>query len=204
MKKYLKIVAGILLLALIVGMTYIVYDHSKTKKELSRAQANNKAITERYEDQKNYEYQLVLTIAEYENSNDSLIQRLQATQRELGIKSKELKEAQSLNTEIVRVDTLVLKDTVFIKDLYIDTTLGDKYLSNRLILEYPNSIKINTVARSEKDVFITQTRETINPPKKYWICRIFQKKHDVIRVDVKEHNPYIINEENVFIQFIED
>ncbi len=204
MKKYLKIVSGVLLLALIVGMTYIVYDHNKTKKELSRAQANNKAITERYEDQKNYEYQLVMTIAEYENSNDSLIQRLQATQRELGIKSKELKEAQSLNTEIVRVDTLLLKDTVFIKDLYIDTTLGDKYLSNRLILEYPNSVKINTVVRSEKDVFITQTRETINPPKKYWICRIFQKKHDVIRVDVKEHNPYIINEENVFIKFIED
>ena len=204
MKKYLKIVAGVLLLALIVGMTYIVYDHNKTKKELSRAQANNKAITERYEDQKSYEYQLVMTIVEYENSNDSLIQRLQATQRELGIKSKELKEAQSLNTEIVRVDTLILKDTVFIKDLYIDTTMGDNYLSNRLILEYPSSIKINTVARSEKDVFITQKRETINPPKKYWICRIFQKKHDVIRVDVKEHNPYIINEENVFIKFIED
>ena len=204
MKKYLKIVAGVLLLALIVGMTYIVYDHNKTKKELSRAQANNKAITERYEDQKSYEYQLVMTIVEYENSNDSLIQRLQATQRELGIKSKELKEAQSLNTEIVRVDTLILKDTVFIKDLYIDTTMGDNYLSNRLILEYPSSIKINTVARSEKDVFITQTRETINPLTKYWICRIFQKKHDVIRVDVKEHNPYIINEENVFIKFIED
>ena len=43
------------------------------------------------------------------------------------------------------------------------------------------------------------TRETVNPPCKTWIGRLFQKKHNVYNVTVIENNPYINIKENKFI-----
>lgn len=205
MEKLRKIITNILVLVICAIVCIIfINKYNESQKELSRVTANNRAISERYEDAKNYEYELFLTIDEYKASNDSLINRLRKTQEQLKIKDKELIAAQSINTELAKVDTLILTDTVFIKDLYIDTTLGDKYINNRLVLEYPNSISIATKVKSEKDVFITQTRETIDEPSRWWICRLFQKKRDVVRVDIIEFNPYITEQKNVFIKYFED
>lgn len=205
MEKLRKIIINILVFA-ICGIICIIFinKYNESQKELDRVTANNRAISERYEDAKNYEYELFLTIDEYKASNDSLINRLRKTQEQLKIKDKELIAAQSINTDLAKVDTLILTDTVFIKDLYIDTTLGDKYINNKLVLEYPSSISIETKVKSEKDVFITQTRETIKEPSRWWICRLFQKKRDVVRVDIIEFNPYITEKKNIFIEYFED
>lgn len=205
MEEIRKIISNILVvLTCVIVCIIFINKYNESQKELDRAQANNRAISERYEDAKNYEYELFLTIDEYKASNDSLINRLRKTQEQLKIKDKELISAQSINTELAKVDTLILTDTVFIKDLYIDTTLGDKYINNKLVLEYPNSISIETKVKSEKDVFITKTRETIEEPSRWWICRLFQKKHDVIKVDIIEFNPYITDNKNVFIKYFDD
>lgn len=205
MEKLRKIITNILVFVICAIVCIIFINrYNESQKELNRVEANNRAISERYEDAKNYEYELFLTIDEYKASNDSLINRLRKTQEQLKIKDKELIAAQSINTELAKVDTLILTDTVFIKDLYIDTTLGDNYINNRLVLEYPNSISIGTKVKSEKDVFITQTRETIEEPSRWWICRLFQKKRDVVRVDIIEFNPYITEKKNVFIEYFED
>ena len=199
-KKYHSTIGVIL-----IGLFFIFLLKAKNdslNNQLNVSLLNNKAITERYENAKTYEYELQLTINEYKNSNDSLIVRLQNAQKQLNIKDKELLQAQSINTDFIRVDTLILKDTIFVRDLYIDTTIGDKYINNHLILQYPSKIQIESNVKSEKDVFVSKTRETINPRSKWWICRIFQKKHDVIKIEVNENNPYIKSEENIFIRFI--
>ena len=45
-------------------------------------------------------------------------------------------------------------------------------------------------------------KETIDPPKKCFIARWFQKKQEVIEVNVVEKNPYIENKKSKFIEVI--
>ena len=166
---------------------------------------NIKALMEQYDDLEAENYELMFTLEEYNYYSDSLLERLRITQEELDIKDKELRYVQSLNTTLVKYDTVVLseRDTLFVEGLCIDTTIGDKYISNRLMLEYPSRVELSTLVRSEKDVLITQERETVQPPKRCWLGRLFQRKHDVIKVHVKEHNPYVDKTEEMFIKIVE-
>lgn len=49
-----------------------------------------------------------------------------------------------------------------------------------------------TVVRSRK--------ETVNPPKKLWLLRLFQKKHRVLNIKVIEKNPYVENSESRYVE----
>ena len=73
-------------------------------------------------------------------------------------------------------------------------------MRTHLILNYPNEICVESTAKSSKDVIVHASRETIKPPKKFFLLRWFQKKHTVIKVDVVESNPHITSEDNVFIK----
>lgn len=104
----------------------------------------------------------------------------------------------------VKTDTICFKDTVF-KDLHtdIDTVLTDKsWYSLQLSLKYPNRISVTPSFTSEKYVMISSRKETVNPPKKFFLFRWFQKKHTVIEADVVEKNPFIQNKKNKFIEVI--
>ena len=205
MKKYwniIKIILGVLLIGLII---YFVADYNNTKERCETLEHNQKALMEQYNDVEADNYELMFTIEEYQYYQDSLLERLRETQDELDIKDDEILYLQSINSGFMRIDTVLVceMDTIFIEGVSIDTTFGDKYINNRLQLDYPNRIELTTKVYSEKDVFITQERETINPPKKCWVGRLFQKKHDVIKVHLKEHNPWVINNEEMFIKIIE-
>ena len=71
-----------------------------------------------------------------------------------------------------------------------------------LLLKYlipdDGNIKINNT----RDVLINSKRETIDPPKKFFLLRWFQKKQEVILVNVKDSNPYITKGQDVYIQII--
>ena len=45
-------------------------------------------------------------------------------------------------------------------------------------------------------------KETVNPPKKFFLFRWFQKKHKIIQVDVIEKNPYVQNEVSRYIEIV--
>lgn len=205
MSKYIKIGKLVLLAVAIVLVWYYVSDYLSLKAECEVIEKNNKALMERYNDLDAENYELMFTLEDYNYYSDSLLERLRETQEELKIKDKELRYVQSLNTTLVKYDTVVLseRDTLFVEGLSIDTTIGDRYISNRVVLEYPNRVELSTVVRSEKDVLITQERETVRPPKSCWLGRLFQRKHDVIKVHVKEHNPYVDKTEEVFIKIVE-
>lgn len=121
---------------------------------------------------------------------------------ELNIKDKNIKSLQYMLSKASRNDTIVFRDTIFRNDLKVDTVLGDKWYQLKLGLRYPNVINVSPNFISEKFVLVNYSKETINPPKKCWLLRLFQRKHKVIRVEVIEKNPYIINEHNKFIEII--
>jgi len=74
------------------------------------------------------------------------------------------------------VDTINLVDTIFEPRVNIDTILGDQWYTLQLKLKYPNQVIVAPRFTSEKMVFMYLKRETINPPKKTWLGRLFQKK----------------------------
>lgn len=191
MKKYINI-AIIILVSLFVlwsGYTYLSY--TKLKKEYSISVSNEKAFLLESNELKNNIRALTLTVEELEVSKDSTLQELNEVRRRLKIKDKELKSLHNIKNEVVKTDTLLLKDTIFIKESFkLDSLLGDKWCSLDLHLEYPNIIGYKMSYNSDLDVIVYTEKETIEPPKKCWLLRIFQKKHNVTRVEVQDSNPY--------------
>ena len=81
--------------------------------------------------------------------------------------------------------------------------IKDDWYSLNLDLEYPSTIIVNPKFKSEKYVVTSLKKEIKGTPKKCWLGRIFQKKHNVVRVEVVEKSPYIETKEQVFINIIE-
>jgi hypothetical protein len=68
----------------------------------------------------------------------------------------------------------------------MDTTVGDNWYSVNLNLSYPGRIALNPSFKSEKYIIVHSKKETIDPPKKFFLLRWFQKKHTILEVDVVE------------------
>ena len=197
MKKYIII----LILILVGAVAYLSYQ--------------NKQLTTKYETSieniKAYDAQLSglnrvfkLTIDQLNYSNDSIINKMKEVQKELGIKDKRLQQLQYEASHAQRADTIILKDTLF-RDpqLKLDTIVGDKWFKTNLHLKFPSTIALSPEIELERYTFINGKRETVNPPKKFFLFRWFQKKHTIVEVNVREMNPYVKNKTQRFIQIVE-
>lgn len=129
-------------------------------------------------------------IEQLEYINDSIIQDLNTARKELKIKDREIKQMQYIKTEISTRDSVFINDTIF-RDNFVrlDTIITDKWHTVALSLQ-PSKLVIDAKYRSELNVFASSSKEIVGTPKKCFIGRWFQKKHNVIRVDVKDNNPY--------------
>lgn len=145
-----------------------------------------------------------LSIEQLSYFNDSITLKMNDLRHSLRIKDKELKQMQYQLSHIDKTDSIFIRDTIFINpEFKLDTTMGDQWLSNRLLLEYPNKVKINTKVKSEHTLFVTSEKETINPPKKFFLFRWFQKKHQVLNIIVEENNPHIEQDKYKHIEIID-
>lgn len=201
--KYIKIIKSILIVSLFIG-SYILYNNNQNlKEELSIALSNEKAFISENSSLKNENRAFKFTIEQLEYYNDSILKKMNEVRKELNVKDKDLGAMQYILSEASKTDTVEFRDTIFsIPTLHIDTMLGDKWYQINLELRYPNKIITTPKFISEKFVIINYKKETINPPKKCWLLRLFQKKHKVIRVEVVEKNPYIENKQHRFIEII--
>ena len=179
---------------------------------------NNRKLSNKYETSieniKAYDIQLSglednnrvfkLTINQLNYFNDSIIKKMQEVQKELGIKDSKLRQLQYDLSFAQRKDTIVLNDTIFKnQDFELDTIVGDKWFKTNLHLKYPSTIALKPEIELERYTFINGKRETVNPPKKFFLFRWFQKKHTVVEVNVREMNPYVKNKTQRFIQIVE-
>lgn len=201
----MKIIASkiTLVLVLLIGFigTIIWLSNSRDRaiKQRNLAITNLKAYELRLSNQTNEVRELQLTIDQLNYSQDSIIQHLMETKKELRIKNRDLQRLEYVSSNFERIDTIYTTDTLFVQDMRLDTIVGDQWMNTHVILSYPNEISVQSTARSEKHVLVHSTRETVNPPKKFFLCKWLQKKHTVIKVEVIEKNPYIKSTENVFI-----
>lgn len=199
MNRYL-IILIVVLLAIIGGMwKQVKYSNDKWE----RAEANVKAYSalNAKADEKNIALQL--TVEQLGYFKDSVLQELDKTRRQLKIKNKNLKAVQSVSSVFTKTDTVTLRDTIFKEPtLSVDTVMGDKWYNVNIGLKYPSTITVKPYFKSEKHIIISAKRETVNPPKKFFLFRWFQRKHTVVHVDVVEKNPYVDAESSKYVEIV--
>jgi hypothetical protein len=190
-------------LALAVALSAAIDQYKSANEKWKRAEANAKAYDSQLKDEKFKNYGFQLTIAQLKNSADSIFQILDKTRKELHIKEKNVESLHYIAEDFTKTDTIIINDTIFKDpDLKIDTLISDEWYSVRLGLKYPSEVSVSPDFKSEKVIIVHTKKETINPPKKFFLFRWFQKKHKVLEVDVVEKNPYIIQKENKYVEII--
>lgn len=144
-----------------------------------------------------------MTISELEYSQDTMFRAMDSIRKVLKIKDKNLNQIQYIKYEVRVTDTLELVDTIFIKpSFYMDTTLSDKWHSTRIMMKYPSYIMVEPSLESDKYVVFSFKKETVKPPRKFFLFRWFQKKQKVVNVDVVETNPYVTNKAQRFMEVV--
>lgn len=202
-RKYINI-GVVVIVGLLAISTYSLYrSNTSLKEELSISKANEKAFIVENNGLKDQNRAFQFTVEQLEYFNDSLITKMNEVRKELRIKDKDLKQMQYLLSEAQKKDTIVFRDTIFRDPLVrVDTLLGDKWYQLKLGLRYPSTIITEPKFVSEKYIIVDYRKETIDPPKKCFIARWFQKKHKVVEVEVVEKNPYIENKQQRFIEIV--
>lgn len=141
-----------------------------------------------------------LSIEELEMVNDSIIEDLNDLRKTLKIKDKQLLQMQSIKTEANTKDSVFIKDTIFREDFVkLDTNIINNWYNIKIKLEYPSTIKVETSYKSDLSIIAYSNKEILGTPKKCFLGRLFQKKYNIIRVEVHDANPYSEIKENKFV-----
>lgn len=195
----------VLFIVSLLGIGIYIWDERQDlKKEICTLRNNQKAFIAENSSLKNESRAFKFTVEQLNYYNDSILQKMNDVRKELKIKDKNLKQMQYLLSEATKKDTIVFGDSLFKEPtLDIDTLVGDKWYQMKLELKYPSTIITDPKFVSEKYIMVDYKKETINPPKKCWLLRLFQKKHKVVEVNVVEKNPYIENKQQRFIEIVE-
>ena len=200
MKKYIWIAIAAIILSLIISLLISISTNKKYKEDIEFYDNNFKALTLEADSLKNNAIAYQFEIEQLEYLNDSIIDKLNNSRQELKIKDKTIQQMQYVLSQGTVKDSIVFKDTVFRdKFIKIDTTLGDKWYSLEVKSLTPKSLHFNMSYTSELEVYAYKQRVILGTPKKCFISRWFQKKHNVIRVTVKDNNPHAVIKDKKFI-----
>lgn len=205
----MSIKTGIRIFILIVFVVLISDMFASSKKiktlenKLEISTNNESILLSQFDSLNSYNKELQLNIEQLEYSNNTTLDKLNKVRKELNVKDKELQKLQYQLSISNKTDTVIYRDTIFKEGIKLDTLIKDDWYSLNLDLEYPSTIVVNPEFKSEKYVVTSLKKEIKGTPKKCWLGRIFQKKHNVVRVEVVEKSPYIETKEQVFINIIE-
>lgn len=191
------------ILALVAALFFTIHQSNQMEEKWKVAMGNIKAYDIELSKSKASNAAYQFTIEQLNYLQDSIVEELNKTRKELKVKDKNLKALQYSSSSFSKSDTIVLKDTFLINaSASIDTVIGDEWYQIKLGLKYPSTIAVEPTFKSEKHIVIHSKKETVNPPKKFFLFRWFQKKHLVLEVDVVEKNPYVKNEQNKYVEII--
>lgn len=207
MKWKIKLIIGAIIAVIITALsttTAIMNNRiKKLNREVAEAVTNIKAYELENSALKDDTIEFQYTIEQLNYSKDSLNQRINKLRKELNIKDKDIQKLQYIVSENQKKDSIVVRDTVFIEDVKVDTTLTDDWSKLHLQLKYPNTIIADYSFKNESLVTTYLKKETLNTPHKCAFIRWFQKKHKVIHVEINEQNPYCEIKEQRFINIID-
>ena len=202
--KYIYLGISILMVVLLVSIYALFSTKRSSDKKWKEAIENAKAYSELFSNSESKNRAFKLTIDQLKNSNDSIFQELNKARKELKVKDSKLKSLQYVSSSFSKVDTITLKGDTIFKDFHvnIDTLLSDEWYSVKVGLKYPSTVSIEPKFISIKYIVVSAKKETVNPPKRFFLFRWFQKKQIRLNVDVVEKNPYVQNQDNRFVEIV--
>ena len=132
------------ILCIVCGLSTIlsIKQCSSYEEKYEKAQSNVKALAQ--DNLKDSVKVLNFTIEQLKYFNDSVNSEFVELQKKYKIKNKNLTQVQYIKSEIIKHDTLITTDTIFKKDVKLDTIIGDKWSKSKLYLEYPGTVSIST------------------------------------------------------------
>ena len=196
-----KFIIGLIVL-LVCSLIYMVHQNRTLTAKYETSIENIKAYDSQLSGLNNSNKVFKLTIDQLNYFKDSILIKMNEVRKELGIKDSKIKQMQYKLSHIEKSDSLTLPDTIFVNSFKLDTIIGDEWANNHIIMSYPNKIKITPRFKLESFLFVDAKRETIKPPKKFFLFRWFQKRHTVLNITVKENNPYVETDRQKFIEII--
>lgn len=201
--KYFLICGLILSVLSVINNYYLVKSKLSVDKKWKEAVENAKAYSELFSNSENKNRAFKLTIEQLKNSNDSIFQELNDARKELKVKDSKIKSLQYVSSSFSKGDSITFPDTVFINsNVNIDTLLSDDWYSVKVGLKYPSTVTVEPTFKSIKYIVVSAKKETVNPPKRFFLFRWFQKKQIRLNVDVVEKNPYVQNQDNRFVEIV--
>lgn len=196
-----RFIIGLIVL-LVCSLVYMVHQNRTLTAEYETSIENIKAYDSQLSGLNNSNKVFKLTIDQLDCFKDSILVKMNEVRKELNIKDSRIRQMQYQLSHIEKPDSIILKDTVFVESFKLDTVVGDEWANTRLIMKYPNCIELVPKFKLESLLFVESKKETVNPPKKFFLFRWFQKRHTVLNVTVKENNPYAETDEQKFVGII--
>lgn len=196
-----KFIIGLIVL-LVCSLIYMVHHNRILTAKYETSIENIKAYDSQLSGLNNSNKVFKLTIDQLNYFKDSILIKMNEVRKELNIKDSKIKQMQYKLSHIEKTDSLTLPDTIFVNSFKLDTIMGDEWANNHIIMSYPNKIKITPRFKLESFLFVSSKKETIKPPKKFFLFRWFQKRHTVLNITVKENNPYVETDRQKFIEII--
>ena len=185
--KNIKIMAVIIISVLTAIIFYQDKQIKEKNRQIDRVTNNTLFYQEQLSDKDKEIRTLNLTIDEFINTNDSIIQNIVNIQEELKIKDKELKQAQSQNQEINIDTTIVVGDKDFEKEI------KPNELTSLIIIKKDSILTAKINIQNTQTLFISNKREYKNQYKN-WFRRLIHfdfKKRDIYKYQIHNSNPLI-------------
>lgn len=185
--KNIKVVAVIIISIFAATIFYQGKQIKEKNRQIDRVTNNTLFYQEQLSDKDKEIRTLNLTIDEFKNTNDSIIQNIVNIQKELKIKDKELKQAQSQNQEINIDTTIVVGDKDFEKEI------KPNELTSLIIIKKDSILTAKISIKNSQTLFISNKREYKNQYKN-WFRRLIHfdfKKRDVYKYQIYNSNPLI-------------
>ena len=198
-----KCIFIIIVICALIGVIFLQWRANNILKEnILSLESNNKALAVQRDSNANRAIEFKSTIESLEYYNDSISHKLKDAYEKLYISDRTIKRLEYIASMALIRDSIIVKDTIFVKDYHLDTSIVNKWYDIGIKLDYPNKVEVNPIVISEKYIISHTSRETVNKPKKFFLWRWLQRKHNIIRVEVVEENPYITNTQTKFIEIV--
>lgn len=176
----------------IIGIfaAFVVLQHNQLKdknKEIDRLNNNILYYQEQQDTLQNDNRVLRLTVDEFKDSKDSIVQQLNNVRKELNIKDKQLEQAQSQTQQII-VDTAIV-----VKENNFKEVIRPNELTSIIIAKTDSILTAKIDIKNTQTLFLSSKKE-YKRQYKNWFRRLLKfdfKKERVYRYTIKNSNELI-------------
>ena len=176
----------------IIGIfaAFVVLQHNQLKnknKEIDRLNNNILYYQEQQDTLQNDNRVLRLTVDEFKDSKDSIVQQLNNVRKELNIKDKQLEQAQSQTQQII-VDTAIV-----VKENNFKEVIKPNELTSIIIAKTDSILTAKIDIKNTQTLFLS-SKKVYKHKYKNWFRRLLKfdfKKQRVYRYTIKNSNELI-------------